>query len=293
MPWRRPSSWPLPAALILVLAGFSANSLLCRAALGSDLADAASFSFLRLGGGALALLLLLHRGRSTLTGALHPGRALALAAYALTFSFAYRALTAGTGALLLFGAVQATLFGLALASGEQLTPRKGTGAALAFAGLLVLTLPSAHRPQAWAALLMLVAGAAWGAYTWLGRGSSRALVDTAAAFLGATALALGPLLLAGNRHLTPTGALLALASGTLASGATYALWYTVVPRLGAIRAAVAQLAVPPLTAAAGAAWLGEVPGAPWFLAAALTLGGIGLALTGASPEARREEAVPE
>lgn len=277
MPLRAPFTWPLPLALALVLVGFSANSLLCRAALGGGMADAATFSLLRLGSGALALLLFLGKDRAALLSAIHPGRALALAAYVLGFSFAYRALTAGTGALLLFGAVQATLLGLALLNGEALSAPRGVAASLAFAGLLVLTLPTARRPEAWAARSMLGAGLAWGVYTWLGRGSTRILADTGAAFLGAALLALLPFLLAPVRHLTSTGALLALLSGALASGATYALWYAVVPRLGAVRAAVVQLAVPPLTAAVAAAWLGEVPGAPWFLAAALILGGIALA----------------
>ncbi len=261
-----------------MLAGFSANSLLCRAALGGGQADAVTFTTLRLVSGAGVLLALMGRDRSELRSRLHPGRALALAAYAFGFSLAYRALSAGTGALLLFGAVQATLLTLALMRGDALPARKKVGALLAFAGLLVLCLPTAQRPSLGAALAMVGAGAAWGLYTWLGKGSTRPLMDTGGAFLGAALLALPILGLATSRLLTPTGALLAVLSGGLASGATYALWYAVVPRLGAVRAAVVQLAVPPLTALVAAAWLGEVPGAPWFVAAALTLGGIALAV---------------
>lgn len=269
-------------ATALVLTGFSANSLLCRAALGGGQADAATFSLLRLGSGGLALLLLLGRGRGELRAALHPLRAAALAGYVLAFSFAYRALTAGTGALLLFGCVQVTLLALAFLRGDRPSPPKVLGALLAFSGLLVLSLPTAHRPPVGAALAMAGAGVAWGLYTWQGRGSARPLADTTAAFLGATLLAVPAFLASGPHVLTARGALLAIGSGVLASGATYALWYTVVPRLGAVRASVVQLAVPSLTAAVATAWLGEVPGAAWFAAAALTLGGIALATTSGS-----------
>ncbi|HJV88688.1 MAG TPA: DMT family transporter [Holophagaceae bacterium] len=261
-----------------MLAGFSANSLLCRAALSGGRADAVPFTALRLGSGALALLLLMGEGRVDLAERFHAGRALALAAYAFGFSMAYRVLGAGTGALLLFGAVQATLLSLALLRGESFPPRRRAGALLAFLGLLVLCLPTAQRPGLMAALAMLGAGAAWGVYTWLGKASQRPLVDTGVAFLGAALLALPLVALTSHRRMTTSGALLAAVSGALASGATYALWYAVVPRLGAVRAAVVQLAVPPLTALVAVAWLGEVPGPAWFAAAALTLGGIALAV---------------
>lgn len=261
-----------------MLMGFSANSLLCRAALGGGGADALTFTTLRLASGALMLLLLMGKGRVELRSRFHLGRAVALAAYAFGFSVAYRALSAGTGALLLFGAVQATLLSLALLKGEVFPVRKKAGALLAFTGLLVLCLPTAQSPSLGPALAMLGAGAAWGVYTWLGKGATRPLVDTGGAFLGAAALALPLLALASGRLLTITGAMLAVLSGAIASGATYALWYAVVPRLGAVRAAVVQLAVPPLTAFVAVAWLGEVPGPAWFAAAFLTLGGIALAV---------------
>jgi len=284
---RDPRTWPLGPATALVLAGFAANSLLCRAALGGGHVGALPFSLLRLGSGALALLLLLGKERAELRAGFHPLRALALAAYVLGFSFAYRALTAGTGALLLFGAVQATLLVLALVKGEGLSRRKGFGAALAFSGLLVLSLPTAQRPEPRAALLMVGAGVAWGLYTWLGRGATRILLDTAGAFLGASLLALTLVMILPGTRLTGTGAALAVASGALASAGAYALWYQVLPRLGAARAAVVQLAVPPLTAAVAAVGLGEVPGPAWFLAAGLTLGGIALATTSGSASRAR------
>ncbi len=274
-------AWPLHLAVALVLVGFASNSLLCRAALGGGHADAASFTVLRLGSGALVLALLM-RGQGIGWRALGPvrlGSALALAAYALGFSFAYRSVGAGSGALLLFGAVQVTMLGAALLRGEKFSLVKGFGAVLAFAGLLVLTLPGAQAPPLLGALAMLGAGVAWGAYSLLGRGSAKPVADTFLSFAGAALIALPTLALTPQRVLSAKGLLLAILSGTLASGATYSLWYAVLPRLGVLRAAVVQLVVPLLTAAAAVLLLGESPGLTWFIAAALTLSGIALALT--------------
>ena len=269
--------WPLPLLVGLVLVGFASNSLLCRAALGQGLASPGSFTALRLASGFGMLTVL----AAADAGALRPhprlGPSLCLAVYALGFSLAYRQLSAGTGALLLFGAVQVTMLAAARFKGEAFGFRKGMGAGLAFAGLLVLTLPRADRPPLVAALSMAAAGAAWGIYSLLGRGSSQPLRDTCGNFAGAALIALPMLLLRDQRALTARGALLAILSGTLASGATYALWYRVLPRLGAYRAAVVQLTVPVLTAVAGTLLLGEVPGLGWVLAAALTLTGVALA----------------
>ena len=273
----REGRWPLPFLVAAVLVGFASNSLLCRAALGPGLAGAASFTAVRLGSGFAMLVVLVgaQEGAPWPRPRLRPS--LCLAGYALGFSIAYRHLSAGTGALLLFGAVQVTMLAAARLKGEAFGPRKWLGAALAFAGLLVLTLPRADRPPLLAALSMAGAGAAWGFYSLIGRGSSSPLRDTCGNFGGAALMALPFLLLRDQRALSFRGLGFAVLSGTLASGATYALWYRVLPRLGAYRAAVAQLAVPVLTAAAGAVLLAEAPGLAWFIAAALTLGGVALA----------------
>ena len=271
-------SLPLTLAVPLVLAGFAANSLLCRAALGSGEADAVSFTALRLGAGVLALALLVRaQRRAWALPRPHPARAAALAAYLLGFSLAYRSLSASTGALLLFGAVQVTMLGAARLRGEPFGPARWLGAGMAFAGLLVLTLPKVDRPPLLAALAMAAAGAAWGLYSLMGRRSAEPVPDTLGSFAGALPVALLALLIPGPRHLSAQGLLLGTLSGALASGAAYALWYAVLPRLGAVRAGVAQLAVPLVTAAAATAILGEVPGLGWALAAGLTLTGIALA----------------
>lgn len=269
---------PLPLAAALVLAGFAANSLLCRAALGVGRADATSFTIVRLLSGvlALALFLRLDRGAWSLPRP-RPGRALALAVYMLGFSFAYRNLSAGTGALLLFGAVQVTMLGAARFRGEPFSTAKWMGAAMAFAGLLVLTLPRADRPPLAAALSMAGAGAAWGIYSLMGRASIHPLADTLGSFMGAAVIALLAFLVPAIHHLTGQGLALAVLSGSLASGAAYTLWYAILPRLGSVRAGVIQLAVPLLTAGAATLFLGEIPGLGWCLSATLTLSGIALA----------------
>lgn len=267
----------VPVALPLVLAGFAANSLLCRAVLGPGEADAATFTALRLGSGAVALAILAVFRREGLHRP-HLGPSLALAAYAFAFSWAYRSVTAGTGALLLFGAVQVTMLAVARIQGGPFPRTKTLGALLAFLGLLVLCAPTAAAPPWRGAVAMLLAGVAWGAYSLLGRGSTRPMADSAAAFLGAALLVLPALLLPEAHHATRKAVLLAVVSGTLASGATYALWYALLPRFGAFRAAVAQLAVPLLAAAGAAALLREWPHPAWFAAAALILSGLALAL---------------
>lgn len=275
-PETSPRPWPLVLTVPLVLLGFAANSLLCRAALSDASADPATFTAVRLGTGCVVLALIVGlRG----DGFARPrvGPSLALAAYAFGFSWAYRQVTAGTGALLLFGAVQVTMLLVARLQGGALPWRKWLGAAVAFAGLGVLCAPSAAAPPWQGALSMLLAGVAWGAYSLLGRGSTRPVADTAASFAGAALLAL-PLLFQGNLHLTPRALVLATVSGTVASGAAYSLWYSVLPRLGAARAAVCQLAVPLLTAAGAALLLGELPSLLWAIAAVLVLAGIGLVL---------------
>ena len=266
---------------VLALLAFAGNSLLCRYALRDGGIDAASFTALRLGAGALALGLLAWRPRR---GAAEPGRqgdwasALALFAYAAAFSYAYLGLTAATGALLLFGAVQLTMLGRGFALGERLDSWQWLGVLVAAAGLAVLLRPGLAAPSPVHAALMLAAGVAWGVYSLRGRGSRDPLRTTAGNFL--RTLPLAALLLAlGWRaaHVQPDGVLAALASGALASGVGYALWYAALPALRASTAGILQLSVPVLAAAGGIALLGEPLGWRFAAAAALTLGGVALA----------------
>jgi drug/metabolite transporter (DMT)-like permease len=272
----------------MALLGFAANSLLCRLALRAGEIDAASFTAIRLASGALVLALLIAARTRRLPREGTWSSAVALAAYAVLFSFAYLDLSAGTGALLLFGSVQLTMIAGALVRGERPTPLQWIGWLVALAGLVVLTAPGIDPPPPLAAALMLGAGIAWGVYTLRGRGVTDPLAATGGNFARALpiAIVLAVIALAVGPQLSARGALLAIASGGLASGVGYSLWYAAVPALGATRAAAIQLAVPVLTAVAGIPLLGE------SLRIALAIGGsaivLGLALAlGAPPLGRR------
>lgn len=269
----------------LAMCAFAANSVLNRFAVGMGQIDAVSFAVLRLlaGAGTLAVLVGLRAARGGVVWAGWPGRlagVLGLTVYLFGFSLAYAALDAGAGALILFGAVQITMFAGALASGDAVPRLRWAGAGLAFGGLMVLLWPGTGVPlSVMHAGLMAVAGVGWGIYSLAGRRAGDPLAGTAANFVLAVPLGLAAGLALGIMPAGSTGlgVALALASGAVTSGLGYALWYSVVPRLGAGRAAVAQLSVPVLTAAAGVALLAEPVDARFMLAAAFVLGGVALA----------------
>lgn len=266
----------------LAMVAFAANSVLCRLALREGAIDAASFTAVRLVSGAVALgLILLLRDRSVKAMATqgNQGSALALFVYAAGFSLAYVELATGTGALLLFGAVQATMIGIGLYRGERLAPLQWLGLMLALAGLVALMLPGATAPPLAAAALMLVAGAAWGVYSLRGKGAADATAVTAGNFLRALIWLL-PLALFAWPAQWPQGAGLvyAVLSGALASGAGYAIWYLALRGLVSSTAATVQLSVPVLAALAGVVWLDEAFTLRLLLASAAILGGIALVI---------------
>ncbi len=242
----------------LAMVAFAGNSLLCRAALRNTIIDAANFTTIRLLSGALVLGLLVRWRHGSLAGAGSWGSAAALFAYAAGFSFAYRSLPAGTGALLLFGAVQTTMIGIGLRNGERLHGIQIVGLALALGGLIGLVLPGISAPPLAGSLLMLGAGAAWGIYSLRGRGQSDPIRVTAGNFLRAVPLA--AILSAAfwnGASFDAAGVGYAVISGALTSGIGYAIWYTALPGLRAASAATVQLSVPVLTAFGGVALLGE------------------------------------
>jgi drug/metabolite transporter (DMT)-like permease len=266
----------------IAMAAFASNSLLCRAALGSGAGDAASFTAVRLAAGAAALVLL---ARGRLAGGSWLS-ALALGAYAVAFSLAYLRLTAGTGALILFAAVQVTMVGAAVARRERIGARAWAGMILALAGLVALTSPGLTAPDAIGALLMSVAGVSWGVYSLRGRAATepiRANADnfTRSLAIAALALALTPLA-GGTLSLTAKGVWLACVSGALASGVGYAIWYAALRGLRRTEAAVVQLSVPALAAVGGALLLGERPTLRLVACGLAILAGIALAVTPAA-----------
>ncbi|MDB5744598.1 MAG: protein of unknown function transrane [Polaromonas sp.] len=261
------------------MAAFAGNSLLCRMALKETGIDAASFTAIRLASGALVLWAVARSTRGAQAGQGNWLSALALFAYAACFSFAYVSLPTGTGALLLFGAVQALMIGYGIWSGERLRPLQLAGLALAFGGLAGLLLPGVSAPPLAGSVLMLLAGMSWGVYSLRGKGAGDPTRVTAGNFLRAAPLALGlglAMLLFRGASLDAAGLWLAVASGALTSGIGYAVWYTVVPALKATTAASVQLSVPVLAALGGIAFLGEQLTLRLVLASLAILGGIAL-----------------
>jgi len=261
----------------LALLAFAANSLLCRAALAHTGIDPASFTTLRLLSGTLVLWLIVLMRAGARIGGGNWLSASALFAYAAGFSFAYVQLPAATGALILFGAVQITMIGHGIWSGERLGKAQTAGLLLACGGLLALLLPGLTAPPLVSAVLMLGAGIAWGIYSLRGRNAGDPLQVTAGNFLRATPIALVlSLLLSGNATMNSSGIYYAVLSGALASGAGYAIWYTVLPALKSTSAASLQLSVPVLAALGGIAFLGEALSVRLILSSAAVIGGVAL-----------------
>lgn len=261
----------------LTMVAFAANSVLNRLGLVGGGTDPLSFAVLRLVSGALALGVLVwaNGGAVSLLGWRRATGAASLAIYMIGFSLAYVSLDAGVGALILFGVVQITVFGGALAAGARVSVGKWLGAGVAMAGLAFLLLPGAAAPDITGAALMACAGAGWGVYTLLGRGEPDALGATTANFLLASGAMLAFYLLwPGTRAISGGGAVYALISGMLTSAMGYALWYRVLPRLEAATAGIAQLTVPVIALAGGMVFLGEVVTLSFILASALVLGGV-------------------
>lgn len=263
----------------LTMLAFAGNSVLCRIALAHTGIDAASFTSIRLVSGALALWVIAHFFRRDRTGRSSWLSAFALFAYAAGFSFAYTSLTAATGALLLFGAVQTTMIGYGLLAGERLHKQQLVGLFCALGGLAGLLLPGLSAPPLLGSVLMLGAGVAWGAYSLRGRGTGDPTRTTAGNFLRATLFAL-PLSIwqSTNIHLDSAGIGYAVASGAIASGMGYALWYSVLPALKATNAATVQLSVPVIAALGGIVFLGELLSVRFVLASVAVLGGIALVI---------------
>ncbi|WP_299368952.1 DMT family transporter [uncultured Tateyamaria sp.] len=265
----------------LTMVAFASNSILNRVAVDSGAIDPSSFAIIRVLAGAIALCMIL-----TVRGGGLPilvrGRvigAVSLAAYMIGFSLAYVTLDAGIGALILFGTVQIAMFAWTALRGAAPTTRQLGGAGVAFAGLLLALWPKdGAAGDLSGAILMVIAGLGWAAYTLAGRGTTDPLAATAANFVVALPLLL--VLVAGaGLHAAPSGIALAILAGAITSGLGYALWYHVLPQFAGQTAAVIQLSVPIIAIAMGAALLGEAISLTIIAAAVLVLGGIALAIT--------------
>jgi len=258
---------------------FSGNTLFCRMALKLTRIDAASFTAIRLVSGAATLWLIVSLFRGHKSGKGSWRSAVALFAYAIAYSYAYVTLPAAMGALLLFGAVQATMIGYGLSKGERLHGWQIIGLLLALAGLVGLLLPGLTAPPLTGSILMLGSGVAWGVYSLRGRGAGDATRITAGNFLRAVPMAAAVSLITVNgATLDSAGVGYAVASGALASGVGYSIWYSVLPALRAASASTVQLSVPVITAVGGVLFLGEAVTLRLLLASAAILGGIALVI---------------
>ncbi|MNU64454.1 EamA-like transporter family protein [Variovorax boronicumulans] len=277
------------ALTAVAMVAFAANSLLCRLALQHGGIDPASFGSIRLASGAITLALVVRfRAQPSALGRTGWLPAVMLFAYVAFFSFAYLSLPAGTGALILFGAVQLTMLGAGLGGGERFGVLAWCGFVLAAAGLVYLVSPGVAAPPLLGAVLMAVAGVAWGVYSLRGRGVADPLAATARNFLRAVPLALAlSLVFATRAHADARGVALAVASGALTSGLGYVVWYAALGRLSALRAATVQLSVPLLAAFGGVLFLSEAITPRLALASVAILGGIALVLSQKSRQAAR------
>ncbi len=267
----------------LALLAFAGNSVLCRVALGESTIDAANFTVIRLLSGTIVLLGLLQLqarpGRLNTNGSWQSSFMLFL--YAVTFSFAYLTLETGTGALILFGAVQITMILMALLSEKRLLVTEWLGAGIAFGGFVYLVLPGVATPSFVGFALMAIAGVAWGLYTWKGRSSTNPLGDTTFNFLRTIPWILVLIIAAAhNAHYSFTGIVLAVLSGGVASGIGYTIWYMALSGLSTTEAAVVQLFVPVIAVFGGVVFMAEAITLRLSLSALMILGGILLVFLG-------------
>lgn len=280
----------LVLATALTMIAFAANSILTRMAIEGQHIDPSGFALVRVASGALVLgmLITLRGGGLPLLRRKRLPGAFALAAYMIGFSLAYKTLDAGLGALILFGVVQITMFTYGAIKGAAPSRRQFTGAMVAFSGLLVALWPgSGGHSDLMGALLMVMAGLGWAAYTIIGRGSVDPLAATSANFLLCIPILL-VFFVSSDLFFSPTGLALGILCGGLTSGLGYALWYSVLPKLDAATAAILQLSVPVLAIVGGAMLLREPVGLFLVVATILVLGGIGWAVSAGSAQAGRK-----
>jgi len=286
----RPTTWAAYAGAALAMVAFAANSLLTRSALDSASIDAATFTTVRLVAGAVALTAILAaqvRHRPRVLARPVPWRTAGfLFAYAAAFSLAYLRIGAATGALVLFGTVQTVMYSAALRRGDPIGVSGWWGLGLAATGLVALVAPGVTSPDLVGVALMMLAGAAWAGYTLAGRGTTDPIAASARNFVWSVPLVIVFELVAAvarpaSIHATAHGLVLAVASGAVASGMGYAVWYSVLPRLTRVQSGIIQMSPPPIAAMGGLLLLGEPIGLRVVLSSALILAGVAVGVLGA------------
>jgi drug/metabolite transporter (DMT)-like permease len=265
----------------ITMLAFAGNSILCRMALRDGAIDPASFTSIRLLSGAVVLLLIVRLTSKDPTVRGHGGwtSAFVLFLYAICFSYAYISLSAGAGALILFGFVQGTMIAMALWSGDRPSISEWLGWLLACGGLVWLLVPGIEAPPALGATLMALAGIAWGVYSIRGRKETNALVSTCSNFVYSIAfVVILTAITYSSAYMTDHGILLAVISGAITSGVGYVIWYAALNYLSTMQAALVQLSVPAIAAVGGVMLLAESISLRLLISGGLILGGISLAL---------------
>jgi drug/metabolite transporter (DMT)-like permease len=285
----KPNSFLIKTILFtgLALIAFAANSVLCRLALGESAIDASTFTIVRLLAGAIVLTVIMsiskiksNSNTNSSTKGSWPA-SIALFIYALTFSFAYVTLDTATGALILFGSVQIAMILMSIFSGNRLHISEWFGMAIAFTGFVYLILPGVTTPSVIGFLLMTVSGIAWGIYTLKGRGSKNPIMDTAFNFLRTMPFVIILAIVTFKyAHYSSEGILLAVLSGSIASGIGYMIWYSALSGLSVTQAAVLQLLVPVIAAVGGIIFVSESISFRLTVSSAMILGGILMVVLG-------------
>ena len=262
----------------LALTAFAANAVLCRLALDSGAIDPTSFTTIRLLSGAFVLALIFQFTKQS-EGVSKPQgswiSAINLTLYAITFSFGYLSVSSGTGALILFGAVQVTMLLAALKSGEKMKIHQWGGFAIAVAGLIYLVSPGVSAPDMKGAILMIISGITWAFYSLAGKSATTPIAMTAGNFLRAALLSLPiAIFFLDSQNYNQTGVILALTSGIITSGIAYIIWYRALALLSTTKAAILQLLVPPLASLGGVLFISEQFTTRLLIASILILGGV-------------------
>jgi len=267
----------------LALLAFAANSVLCRLALGDDLIDAPAFTALRLLSACLMLFIIVavQIKKTEINTAMHAKgswtASFMLFLYAITFAYAYVSLDTGTGALILYGAVQISMILFSLVAGVRLRLLEWAGLMIAFAGLVYLVFPILSTPSIGGILLMGLAGVAWGFYTLKGSDSAHPLMDTAYNFFRTIPLViLLAIFTLYDAHYSMHGIVLAVLSGAVTSALGYVIWYVALRDLSSTLAAVLQLSVPMLAALGGVVFVAEPITLRLVIASVLVIGGVAM-----------------
>lgn len=265
---------PITLVAIATLAIFAASSLLARMAFQTTSIDPYSFTSIRIISGALTLYIVLKisggKPSQSFSGWFS---AILYFIYALSFSFAYRDLSVGTGAVILI--VTAQLFMISYGIYKKNEKTSVWGILMVIGGLIAFLSPKITTPPLIPALIMTLSGLAWGVFSVVDRSNDTPLGATANSFIFAVPFALAILLInPGHISADRTGIGYALVTGIVTSALGNIVWYWVRIRLTSIVAGTSLLAVPLFSMAFGVILLDEIVTDISILSTFVILGGL-------------------